>query len=97
MKFHKNQIVVRVLGTAMGIGFLLVGGFSLIGPSVFFDDPTALSAYAQDRAIGFGIAAIVGGIWAIAVSWLDSDLGGVWCKPPKPLSLRGLRPPQNGH
>ncbi|MFT5394538.1 MAG: hypothetical protein ACI8PT_004749, partial [Gammaproteobacteria bacterium] len=31
--------------------------------------------------------------WAIAVSLFDSDLSGVWCKPPKPLSLNPKRRP----
>jgi hypothetical protein len=86
VKVHRNQPVVRVLGTLTGIGFLAMGAFALFGGG-------ALDDYTQDRAIGFGVAALIGGVWAIAVSLFDSDLSGVWCKPPKPLSLNPKRRP----
>jgi ATP-binding cassette subfamily F protein 3 len=35
--------------------------------------------------LGSGITALIGGFWAIGVSWLDSDLSGVWCRPPRRL------------
>jgi len=79
MKLYHNQLTVRVLGTVMGVGFLAMSAFALFGGE-------NLDAYTQDRAYGFAFAAFVGGVWAIGVSWLDSDLGGVWCKPPKPLA-----------
>lgn len=44
------------------------------------DDTVA--AAALERTRWFGFTALVGGVWAIGVSWLDSDLSGVWCRPP---------------
>ena len=79
MKIYRNQLVVRILGTLMGLGFLAMSAFAFFGGQ-------DLDAYTQDRAYGFALAAFVGGVWAIGVSWLDSDLGGVWCKPPRPLA-----------
>jgi hypothetical protein len=29
------------------------------------------------------VCALVAGIWAIGASWLDSDLSGIWCRPPR--------------
>ena len=40
-------------------------------------------ALALERAWWFGVTALVGGVWAIGVSWLDPDLSGVWCRPPR--------------
>ncbi len=76
MKVHGNQLGLRILGSVTGIGFLAIGTYAFLGPDT-------IDTYVRDRAHGFALAAIVGGVWAIAVSWLDSDLRGVWCRPPK--------------
>ena len=39
---------------------------------------------------GDRVCALVGGAWAIAVSWLDPDLSGVWCRPPRAPRDLGL-------
>ena len=73
--FHTNQLVYRVLGTVLGVVFLAIGSYSLLGGS-------GLDPYTEDRARGFGLAALVAGVWAIAASWLYRDLSNVWCRPP---------------
>lgn len=77
MRVHTNQLAIRVLGTLTGTGFLAVGGYAIFGAGA--DVAEAL----RERALWFGVTAGVGGVWAIAVSWLDSDLSGVWCRSPR--------------
>lgn len=77
LRLHSNQLAIRILGTITGVGFLVVGAYSLLGGS---DHP---DAYIRDRSFWFGVTVIIAGIWAVAVSWLDSDLTNVWCRPPK--------------
>jgi hypothetical protein len=77
LRVHTNQLAIRVLGTLMGTGFLVVGSYAMFGAD----------------ALWFGITAWIGGAWAIGVSWLDSDLSGVWCRPPRrPGDLRNRSP-----
>jgi len=77
VRIYRDQFVTRVLGTATGIGFLAMGAYALLGAG------EGLDPYIRDRAEGFALATLVGGVWAIAISWLQRDLGGVWCKAPK--------------
>jgi len=76
-RLHTNQLAIRVLGTCTGIGFLAIGAYAMFGA----DDSVA--AALRERALWFGITALIGGVWAIGVSWLDPDLSGVWCRPPR--------------
>lgn len=77
MRIHGNQPLARIAGTLMGCGFLAMGAYAMFGA----DDSVA--AFARERAWWFGATASIGGVWAIAVSWLDPDLSGVWCRPPR--------------
>jgi len=86
LRLHSNQLPTRILGTLTGLGFLAVGAYAVFGA----DDSVA--AALRERALWFGITALIGGAWAVAVSWLDSDLTGVWCRPPR--RPRDLRPPR---
>ena len=84
MRIHRNQPAARALGTLTGAGFLAIGAYAMFGA----DD--SVSALARDRAWWFGVCAMVAGVWAVAVSWLDPDLSGVWCRPPRrPRDFRG--------
>ena len=78
MRLYSNDLGIRILGTLTGICFLLIGAYAIFG-----GDDGSISAAIRDRALWFGVTAIIGGVWAIAVSWLDSDLSGVWCRPPR--------------
>jgi hypothetical protein len=77
VRIYTNQIVIRGLGTLTGLGFLAIGAYALLGPDGTVDPVAA------DRTWWFGVTALVGGLWAIGVSWLDSDLSGVWCRSPR--------------
>lgn len=86
MRLHTNQLSIRILGTLTGLGFLAVGAYAVFGAN------DSVGAALQERAFWFGFTALIGGVWAIAVSWLDPDLTGVWCRPPR--RPRDLRPPR---
>lgn len=77
MRIYTNQLAIRCLGTIIGFGFLAIGTYAMLGGG----DTVAPSVL--ERAWWFGVTALVGGVWAIGVSWLDSDLSGVWCRPPR--------------
>jgi len=77
VRIHGNQLATRILGTLAGIGFLAIGAYAMFGA----DETVPL--FARDRAWWYGATALVAGVWAIAVSWLDADLSGVWCRPPR--------------
>lgn len=77
LRIHRDQPVTRILGTLFGIGFVLVGAFAILGA----DEYAAPASY--DRAIGFGVTAIVIGILAVLCSLLVKDLSDIWCRPPR--------------
>ena len=77
MRIHRDQPVTRILGTLVGAGFLAMGGYAMFGA----DD--SVPAFVRERAWWFGATTTVAGVWAIAVSWLEPDLSGVWCRPPR--------------
>lgn len=77
MRLHRNGLATRVLGTLVGVGFLCIDAYAVLGA----DDSVA--AYPRERAFWFGVCAFIAGVWAVAVSWLDPDLSGVWCRPPR--------------
>lgn len=85
LRLHTNQLPIRVLGTLTGLGFLAIGAYAVFGAD------ESVAAASRERALWFGITALIGGVWAVGVSWLDPDLSGVWCRPPR--QPRDLRPP----
>jgi hypothetical protein len=87
LRIHTNQIWTRVLGSVTGVGFLAIGTFALAGSF-------AHHGIVAERAFGFGLAAVLAGVWAILVSWLDADLSGVWCRAPSRALRRHRAPPQ---
>jgi len=77
MRIHHTNLGFRLFATLIGLGFLAVGVFALTGGG------EAVNEVARERATGFGITAIVGGVLALALTWLVEDLGNIWCRPPK--------------
>jgi hypothetical protein len=77
VRLYTNQPVIRCLGTLAGVGFVAIGAYAMLGA----DD--TVPVHALERAWWFGVTALIGGAWAIGVSWLDPDLSGVWCRPPR--------------
>ncbi len=76
-RVHRDQPVIRILGTLLGIGFVLMGAFAIVGAN---DYATFAS---RDRAVGFGVTAIVVGIIAVLCSLLVKDLSNIWCRAPR--------------
>jgi len=77
LRIHRDQPVTRILGTLLGLGFVLIGAFSIAGAG---DYATPAS---HGRAIGFGVTAVVIGIVAVLCSLLVKDLSNIWCRPPR--------------
>lgn len=77
LRIHRDQPVVRVCGSLLGIGFIIVGAFSIFGMEV------SSTPVAEDRAVGFGVTAIIVGIIAVLCSLLVKDLSNIWCRHPK--------------
>jgi len=70
-----RQWPLRLVGSLFGIGACLVGTFSLLGVA----DQPALN---RERAIGFGIAAVVVGAVALIGSLGARDVHALWyCAP----------------
>jgi hypothetical protein len=70
-----RQWPLRLLGSLFGIGAGLVGVLSLLGAS-------DLPALNRERAIGFGIVALVVGAVALAGSLGSRDVHALWyCSP----------------
>ena len=82
VRIHTDRPAIRVLGTLTGAGFLAVGTYAIFGADA------SVAEALRERATWFGITALVGGVWAIALSWLDADLSDVWCRPPRSISRK---------
>jgi hypothetical protein len=80
MRLQTNDPGMRVLGTLTGVAFLLLGIYAIFG-----EDDGSVAAAMRSRAFWFGVTTLVAGVWAIAVSWLEPDLSGVWCRQPRRL------------
>ena len=77
MKLHLNNLVFRIMGTAIALGFL---GFGLFAVAVHGQAPTEAIA---DRTLWLGITLIIAGVSATLVTWLVEDLSNIWCRPPR--------------
>jgi hypothetical protein len=72
---ERRQWPLRLVGSLFGIGAGVVGLFSLFGPA---DQP----ALDRERAIGFGIVALVVGAVALIGSLAARDVRALWyCTP----------------
>jgi hypothetical protein len=76
LRVHRDQLATRISGTLLGIAFVAMGAFSIIGA-----DEYATGAN-HERAMGFGTTAIVIGIIAVLCSLLVKDLSNIWCRHP---------------
>ena len=85
MRIHRDQLALRIGGSLLGIGFVLVGLFALFGGGEEVD------AALRERAFGFGMSALVAGAIAIPVSWLVGRLDNIWCAPPRRGWFRSAR------
>ena len=79
MKLHTSNVGIRLGGTALGLGFFVIGVFAV---SVSGEAPTAAVG---NRAFWMGATFAFAGVCAVAVSWLLADLSNIWCSPPRQL------------
>ena len=77
LRIHRDQPIMRICGTLLGIGFVLLGAFSIAGADAY---ATGIN---HERAIGFGTAAIIIGLIAVICSLLVKDLTNIWCRHPR--------------
>ena len=68
---------MRIYGTLLGIGFVFMGVFSVLGAG------EAGAAVSRGRALGFGATAVIIGVIAVLCSLLVKDLGDIWCRHPR--------------
>ena len=77
LRIRRDQPAMRAMGTLLGLGFVLIGAYSLLGASEY------ASPADYDRAIGFGLTAVAVGIIAVLCSLLVKDLSNIWCRTPR--------------
>lgn len=77
MPIRTDDLPMRLGGVAVGLGFLGLGLFSLIGRRTLAD--AALS----DRAFWYGVTMVIAGVCAIVASLTIKDLRGIWCRQPR--------------
>ena len=77
MRLHTSNLMFRLAGTAISLGFL---GFGIFAVAVHGQAPTAAI---QDRTLWLGITCTIAGVSATLVTWLVEDLSNIWCKPPR--------------
>jgi len=77
LRIHRDQPIMRISGTLLGIGFVLVGTYSVFGAREL------AAGVNHERAMGFGTTAIIVGIIAVLCSLLVKDLSNIWCRHPR--------------
>ena len=77
MRPYRDQILKRLIGTFVGIGFFSFGVFVLLVQA-----EAAFEADA-DRALGYGTTLIVVGTIAVVASWGVKNLEDIWCRHPR--------------
>lgn len=77
LRIHRDQPAMRICGTLVGTGFVLLGTFSVLGAGDLGEGVN------HDRAVGFGATAIIVGIIAVLCSVLVRDLNAIWCRHPR--------------
>lgn len=76
LRIHRDQPATRISGTLLGIAFVAMGAFSIIGADEY------ATGESHERAIGFGTTAVIIGIIAVLCSLLVKDLSNIWCRHP---------------
>ena len=77
LRIHRDQPVTRICGCLMGIGFVLIGAYALLGSDA------VVSEVSRERAAGFGVTAVIIGVIAVLCSLLVQDLSNIWCRHPR--------------
>lgn len=69
---RSDHLLMRVLGVAVGVGFLVLGLVALLG------GPGAADPAAAGRTRGLGVALLVVGAVAVTASVIVRDPHGIW-------------------
>jgi hypothetical protein len=77
LRIRLDQPVMRICGTLLGVGFVILGAYAIIGSEELSPEING------DRAMGFGWTAIIIGTIAVLCSLLVKDLSDIWCRHPK--------------
>jgi len=77
LHIHRDQPVTRICGSLLGIGFILIGAYALLGADA------VVSEVSRERATGFGVTAVIIGVIAVLCSLLVEDLSNIWCRHPR--------------
>jgi uncharacterized membrane protein HdeD (DUF308 family) len=77
MRIHRDQPWTRAAGTLLGVGFIFIGTYAIVGGTEVANE------YTRDRALWFGITAIIGGAIAVVASLCVKKLDNIWCRPPR--------------
>ena len=90
MRLYFNHLTIRILGTVVGLGLILIGLYAI------FAGGEEVAEYARERAAAFGMTAIIGGVIAIFGSWAEQRVKEIWCSPPRAWRWRrrGRSPPE---
>ena len=77
MRLYRDQILKRLFGTFVGIGFFSFGLFAILV------ETESVSEADAELALGYGTTLIVVGTIAIIASWGVKNLEEVWCRQPR--------------
>lgn len=85
MKIYASGLGLRIGATLLGVGYGIVGAFSI------WKSGAAPSPELADRALWMGITFLIASVLSIGVSWLVQDLSNIWCRPPRKTRLDRVR------
>ena len=76
-RIQRDQPATRIFGALLGIAFVAMGAFSIVGAAEY------ATGASHERAMGFGATAVIVGVIAVICSLLVKDLSSIWCRHPR--------------
>lgn len=86
MRIYTDKLILRICATIMGLVFLAIGVFALIGPGGGADVPE------PDGVSWFGITAVIAGGASIVFAWFEEHIERVFSVSRMGRSGRDRRP-----
>lgn len=77
MRLRRDQRLTRGLGTLVGLGFLALGLWSVVGSQGL------LSPVGRGRVFWYGVTLVIGGLAAVLASLTVRDTHALWCRQPR--------------
>lgn len=71
MRIHRDHVLTRALGIALGLGFLALGLFAVVGRH-------GIDGAVGDRALALGVVFMIAGIAAVFGSLTVRDPSRIW-------------------